>query len=177
MLEKSLQKTITMAECDTLEYSFMAFCLFVLFGCLLYPPSHSFNLLFLLLSLHQAFDSQGESKKREQNKKKQNPKLKGYHELSWSLVKGSLPHLSFFSPWFCSTSFIKDCSVYTRGFVSCPCRHHNDKQSKEMQWLDHKMLQDIWLGFLHHNKVSGRYSSDTSCKKNKKPINVQDIVF
>lgn len=41
--------------------------------------------------------------------------------------------LSFFFYWFCSSSSIKDCSVYSCGCLSCPCRHHNDKQGKERQ--------------------------------------------
>ena len=48
----------------------------------------------------------------------------------------SVTSLSFF-PCSCSrvSSFIRDCSAYrcfTPGFLSCPCRHHNGKQGKQI---------------------------------------------
>lgn len=85
MLGKSLQKASTMAECTTLEYSSLV--LFVLFGPLLYPPSH-----FIL------FSSSCHSTKlfipRVTHKEKKKKKLKRYNKLSWTLFKGSVSHLS-----------------------------------------------------------------------------------
>lgn len=89
LLEKSVQKAITMAECTTLDYSSVVY--FVLFGPFLHPPSH-------LISSSSFCHSTKLLIPKVTHKKKKKKKLKRCNELIWLLVKGSMSSfsLSFF---------------------------------------------------------------------------------